>query len=159
VGVLDHFKASRAGGGQRFQQRLEHASAGLEGGDAEIGGLDRFKGPGRSGFTLGVQDRVDKRGQLQQRLCGGLFGTLDNILDSGGDPGEYRRLGAGLFERREKLLETKIAPGDNAAGDGEAAHFGVDLVKDGDAHGFGPLCRLRWFLQRQSNNSVSRHDT
>ncbi len=59
--------------------------------------------PAAPGLALRVEDRVDERRQVEQRLSGGLVVGLDDGLDPLGDLREDGRLGAGLFERRDRV--------------------------------------------------------
>ena len=62
--------------------------------------------------------------------------AVDDGLRGLGDLGEDRRLGPGLLERRQELLEPEVAAGDDAAGDREPADLVVHLAsEDRDAHG------------------------
>src|SRR5260370_970543 len=81
VSVADDFQTARACGAQRFEQRLQHAGAGLRGRQSQIRRHDRLQFAGGSGLTLRVENCVDERRQIEQRLGGGLVAGIYDRLD------------------------------------------------------------------------------
>ena len=57
---------------------------------------------------------------------------------------------AGLFQRRQQLFQAKVAPRDDAARNGQAAHLIVNLREYGDAHGCSSYSRLSHMSWRQA---------